>query len=73
MDKLDSQTLHAKILLPHEKREQELSTEYRLARQFGKKSEIKKAKQAWEASLDICVYVDQALSEFRDQMERVEA
>jgi hypothetical protein len=73
MDKLESQTLHSKILLPYETRADEAWQEYRLAKQFGKKAEQVATKQAWYKALDVAIAVDEALASYREQLEKVDA
>jgi DNA repair ATPase RecN len=61
--------LHSKTLKPYGDNEERLGNAYILAKKYGKKAEILEARKEWQESLKIFLAVDEALSNFRHNLE----
>jgi endo-alpha-1,4-polygalactosaminidase (GH114 family) len=63
---------HSQTLKPYADKEDELGKTLLLAKKYGKKSEIAQARKDYENALNIVLAVDEALSNFRDNLEAQE-
>jgi hypothetical protein len=63
-EKAQSQTLR-----PYEEHEEKLAAAYMLAKKYGKKAETTQARKEWQEALVVVVAVDEALTNFRENLE----